>query len=610
MSGERANRTLRGRIARASTRWLSRGGRPIPLRDLLPRRRAHWWSAVALVGLFGAFLAVWIGENREILFDPWIQTDDARAILRPFLVDSASPGSERDPIAGEMLRYVPPLPRALYSTLAPPLGVYRAAKLVQGIAFGLLFLSGWVLVRTRGAGLAAGVLLTFLGLHTTWVVHRISGGLPRSFAYGAILLWVAGAVRRSGPIRLAAILLAAASYPPAALLLLAAEGFELVQELVRGHRQRAIRRLRLLLVAGALGGAFVILPTLAGSGSGAIRTLSEARLDPAFGPAGRLRVLPFPNPLELFAANLTSPFRDAGSSPLPAIHDAYSRLADLGPALLLVVLLAASLRSAARAPRLFVSLLGASVALYAAAVVLAFRLYSPERFASFGAISATIALVVSVLALRSDPAPDRAREATRRNWRASGALAFLWLVLGSGSVPRNGGTVDRRDSAGLWEFAERLPPASRIAAHPWDADDFAFWTGRPTTDGYETLQPWHVDLWRVQRARTEETLQALYATDRASLLDYTRRNGITHLLLRIGRYGPRFRERSHLFEPFDSELAARLREVRREELVLAEPPRSAILYDAAPFRLVDVALLAAAWRRDSSNEAALATVPR
>ena len=180
---------------------------------------------------------------------------------------------------------------------------------------------------------------------------------------------------------------------------------------------------------------------------------------------------------------------------------------------------------------------------------------------------------------------------------------MVWLVAGDGiiregtrardgAVNHNGMSIDERDEADLYAFIRTLPPDSRLALHPRDGAGISYWTGRATTDHHETLTPWWVESWRRARARTRDTLRALYAVDPDVLLEYCDRYGISHLLINAGRYGPDYRAAARIFPPFDAFVDDLLADVDRERLViprLADP--STVVYHQAPWIVLDVAAI-------------------
>ena len=125
--------------------------------------------------------------------------------------------------------------------------------------------------------------------------------------------------------------------------------------------------------------------------------------------------------------------------------------------------------------------------------------------------------------------------------------------------------------------------------HPGDGAGISYWTGRSTTDHYETLTPWWVDSWRRARARTLDTLRALYGTDPDELLEYCDRYLVTHLLINAGRYGDDYRDKARLFPPFDEPVADLLATVDLRDMVI---PRvtdpSTVVYHRPPWIVLDV----------------------
>jgi hypothetical protein len=541
---------------------------------------------------FAAYLLVWVRGNADLLFDPLVQADDARTYLFP--VHRHGEGIlTGDPLAADMALYTPPLLRALYAVLVPWTGLHAAAKVVQGLCFAVVLAAGWTLLRARRAGLAGAVLLVFLFLHTPFVVNRTAGGLPRSFAFPAIALWTAGALGGRARVRVAGVLLAAATYPVAMLILLAAEGLFVLRSGFRPTRamRRRLGRVALLAVAcAAVLGGFVL-----GEGRGdRVHSAEEARREPAFGPRGRLSVFPLDDGGAGLVAALNAPFvasRLLGKGAGPVGR----ALATATPLVLFAVLLLFVWTGLSPPPSGAAALLIGTIAVYVLAIALAFRLYAPDRYASYGGTAVALALPLWTLGLLA-PRLRGERRAVVRNAAALAFVAAVWVVCGDGVVPRNGVDLDGRTDASLYEFARGLPVESRIAAHPRDGDDLPLWAGRATVAGYETLQPWYVDSWRRQKERTKRLFAALYATDRETVLRFAEEEGVTHLLLRPDRYRQDFRSHARLFEPFDAYTARLLAGVARRDLVLAGVPAEAVVFRDRRFLVVDAARLRSLWR--------------
>lgn len=576
-------------------------------------RRGRWIASgyAALWVVFVIYVGLWIYGNQGMLFDPMLQTDDARTSLFPFHRYDDPPLLELDPIADEMAAFMPPSVSAIYQLLVPKFGIFISSKLVQALCIALVVYAGAVLAFHRRVGIAAGMLIVFFVLHTPFIFFRgIGGGLPRAFAFPILALWVAGAITRRVWVRRLGAILGAFTYPSAMLLVLGAEGFYVLARLLRDHLA-AWRES--LAFAGLIGACFIaVSPMLMNKPDvGPIHSFGEAVQEPAFYRSGRLGVLPFRSPLTEFPKHLALPFLPAGDSVLPAWLNFWPE----GPAELLVaivpfvILAIPVLRRRAPFPTVSLSLFLSSITIYALSRLAAFQLYSPERYYGFGLVMTAIALPVEVVALlgvRSDAKNGRITNNSNgdkaKPWFTTGIIVALFLFCGTGIDPnRNGMTIDRRDHSDLYAFIETLPADIRIASHPWDGDDIPLWAGRSTMGGFETLQPWFVEAWRRQKQRMRDTLDALYATSRTQVLAYCGQYQVTHLLIRQSRYGQAYRKEAEFIEPFNGYVRAILADVALDELVLFSIPTDAVIYRDGDFVLVDIALLQQAWKSAGSS---------
>jgi hypothetical protein len=553
-------------------------------------------SAVVVTVVFVLWFRDWYHGNVPALWDPKIQPDDARTAIFPFHRYEPGAPLADDPIATEMLEYQPYGYRLIFRLCVPLVGVLMTTKIVQALLFGVIAISGLVLVQSARAGLGAGILLVFFFFHDQYVQNRILGGLPRGFGFPIATLWLAGAIARRGNVRRASALLAALTYPTALAMVLAAEGLYVVRRLGFPSFYSAWRRVRhyvLLVLACCVLLAPAVFVGM--SKGGPIHTLEQARREPAF--SGRLHVLPFGDPGKEFGmvvSEVYSHYRE-GDSPFPefkATVDAYEHEVGVAMLALFVILplmgWSMELGTVAR-------FLAANLVLYALSRFFAFRLYSPERFYSVGMRAVVLVLAASSLGLVAPGLPTRARQIAR-NLTAAAALAFVWFGIGDGvRVPAMGANVDYRQEAPLWDFIRTLPKDARIASHISDGDTIPLFTARATNGTAETLQPWLTLSWKRQKTRAEDTLRALYATDRQTVSAFARKYHVTHLLLNRSRYHDDFRGHAKSFEPFTAFTNVLLAGRSLENLVLASPPPSAVVFHFHQWQLVDVAKLEQAW---------------
>ncbi len=562
------------------------------------------FSQLALLGIFTIYLLYWAYANAGLLFDPNVQADDVRTSLFPMHQYGPEHALQGDLLAEEMLSFVPPIVHTIYRALIPITGVFWASKVVQGMALGIILWSFILLLRSR-AGLAGAILLVFFLLHTPVVFYRgISGGLPRAFAFPLFALWAAAAISHRTVTRYIAIFFAALLYPPAMLMLLGAEGLFTVIPWFLGDDGELWKRLKHYgVVVGVT--LLLMLPYFLGRDNlGPIHSLEEAQEEPAFGRDGRLRVLPFRRPIIVFPKHAFRPF-------LPTGVDVWTPKFTIWPegrsrlyiaAIPLLILSALVILRQAPFPRVSFAFIGACIILFFIARLLAFKLYSPERFYSFGLVMGTIIFVTEIISTMESPrASNNVMWVRRREKAAIGMMILVALMCGLGTDSSNNGmTISRYPQAGLYEFSRSLPTDAKFAGHPHDTDDVRYWAARPATEGFETLQPWFKEPWARQKASATALLFILYSRSRHEVIGYLKENEIDYLLLRRSRYEDDFREKAQLFEPFNSMLDEHLRGVRKAELVLAHIPPEAIAYEEGDLIVVSTKGLTKRWSEDGA----------
>lgn len=570
-------------------------GERVPWRAAWPTTGAQWFSAEALLLVFIIYCVVWVRGNHDFLFDPLLQNDDAYGVLIALHRYTPEQNLVDDPIANDLFVMLPPAFRYLNRLLIPTFGLYATANVIQGICYGIILAAGWLLIRSRRGGLATGLLLIYLMLHTWMVGNRIGGGLPRAFGLPAITLWISGALTGSERARYAGILLAAAMYPSALLIMLGAEAM-----IVVGGRWRQPigaargRWIRFALVMGAC--AAIMLPYMAQRRElGRVPWLHEIKDDPVIGGSGRVPLLDFIDPLPEFGKQLTLPFMARGDSPFPWLARQYELMQHTGPLVIIALLLLLIPWKLAPPVPTLAALLASSTLLYYVGRVLAFRLYEPDRFIHYGVLLCPILLATSSIGLIGYRWSDRWRPVLR-NVAVTLFIVGTWWVIGDGVVHRNATFVAYSHHQALYDLVRALPQDTRIALHPRDGQGISYWTGRATTDHHETYGPILFAAWPEHRARSEDTLSALYAIRRQTVREYAAKYDVSHFLLNRARYGADYRA-VDLFRPLRDHARRLVDRVDQPgEFVLGDIPDTAIVFAQDDLILVDVARLRAAWR--------------
>lgn len=98
-------------------------------------------------------------------------------------------------------------------------------------------------------------------------------------------------------------------------------------------------------------------------------------------------------------------------------------------------------------------------------------------------------------------------------------------------------------------------------------------------------------MWKRQRRRYEDTLDALYATDVRTVQRYAEQYGVTHFLLRRSRYDGDLTAESASVEPFTTYAAGLLDGRRREDLLFADVAPQAVTFQRGDVVIVEVARL-------------------
>ncbi|HEY3496274.1 MAG TPA: hypothetical protein VGK73_16355 [Polyangiaceae bacterium] len=580
-------------------RWPAELGRlPERVRAMKPADWVHLVSVLVVWAVALQWFRVWYQGNYDILWDGRLQPDDARTAIFPFHRYAAGHPLADDPIANEMLEYQPYAYRLLFRFTVPFVGLLAATKIVAALLFGIVVAGGVAMMTSRRAGLGAGLLFIFVFFHDSNVQDRIVGGLPRSFGFPLTGLWLAGAFAARPWVRRAAALLSALTYPTALAMVLGAEGIYALRGLGRVGVRTLFRRVRhyaYLVVACA---ALLAPAVLVGmSDGGPIHTLEQAEKEPAFGRAGRLRVLPFPNAGEEFGKAFLQTYTRRGPSPssqLATLVEEHSTEVAIALAALLIAL---PLLGLSPVPLPTAAFLAGSLFLYAMSRAYAFKLYSPERYYSIGMRVFALGLLAGGLGLVAHRLAPRLRRPLR-NFSAAGVILLMWFTLGNGvGDPPMSYDIDYRRDAALWNWAKTTPIQSRFACHLSDCDSMPLFGERANTGGFETMQPWLTRSWARQKARTEETFRAIYATDKRVVFDYAKKYKVSHFIINKGRYNEDFVARSRSFEPLTSYTRDLLGNTSHEDLLFGDVPPEAVVFRHRGYLIVSVEKLAKVWGR-------------
>jgi hypothetical protein len=532
------------------------GAKRITLRLLL--------IVVTLTAMFGPG----IREHIRFGFNPWNFNDDVRQQMWPLLRYADAKLFRDDYVADYFLANYPRGFRLLYELSAPFVDPRAFGKALPYAQL-LVVLCAAMAAAWRLAGPAAAWGSGALCLSGSVFLGRMTGGLPRSFAFPLVALAVLALVRGRS-VQLCVLTVAgAAFYYSASILLGVCAAFQILvmpkawQGDSRSWSLR--RRITVLSITAALAALLVAPATIAVRPFGRLLGPADVAAYPEAGPGGRYvsddvaRDGELANLLKIYGGQT---LLSSGPPWNRALNELGRSAAKTGSLPIWVgVLLAAgslSLCVSQLAARRLLALVAASCVLYPTALALAPRLYLPARYLIYPLpVLVVVLLPASVASLAQRLRPLRSTPFAV-GAAVVGVVALVLLFLGGRGPGHAGITVSIPEEARpLYEFIARLPPDARIAGFPsGTVDNVPYLCARKTLLGYEVHQAFHQHYAEQMRRRMEAFIDAYFASGVAPLQRLRSEFGVTHLIVNRDHY-----QGTPLtyFLPFDDQIAAAFR---------------------------------------------------
>jgi hypothetical protein len=482
--------------------------------------------------------------------------------------------------------------------------VLCARWLSHGLLLGALFGLGAVAHKLGGKWGALCATALALGSHA--FLHRMNGGLPRSFGLPIMALTLAALAYARVAWCVAAVLLGALFYPVAGLLSgLCLTGWMLLPQRWGGSALPALRRWILLGGAAVLAAALLAPMALNGRKYGPFVRADELTAFPEAGPHGRYGPesrAPFPEFLDTLRPEFDRVLLAPGASWLPGAREWMlgenrqhprrslryvwvTRL--LSISMLLGSVLLARKQAAARRLLIVpcVVVLGYNVSRHVAPYA-----YLPERYIS------TVVPLLFCLAAATGVSGWWGLDSNVpwKKWLqrlvVGGYSIALLAAFGARLRPGEGLGVDVQAEKPLYAAIAALPPSARIAGWPeGPTDSIPYMSRRPAWVTFETHQAFHKEYILEMRRRMRAFLDAYFATTLEPLLRLRDEFGVTHLL--VDR--THFSKQPEYFEPFDTWAHdARLAGRGRKWEVLKQAKVASVFIDGK-LQLLDLARLSA-----------------
>jgi hypothetical protein len=549
-----------------------------------PRRGVALAAAVVLLILFGPALA----EHLRLSRDHFRFSDDVRVLIAPQFRLEDPQLFPRDPVVAYYLASLPDGYALVYRALTPLFGVVALSK---GLPYVLLAcgLTALALTAWRLAGDAAAFGSLALALGSSYLLWRMTGGLPRGFA--APLLAAGTLALVEGRVRALAVLavVAAGFYPAAALTLgVALTLLLLMPATLRGAASgwSLPRRAGVVALTGGAAG-LVLLPAalrLRAWGS-AIGPDLIARY-PEAGPFGRFAAAdraPFPALPTAALAPLRAALVGDGA-PIAGPFDARAHAAWLVPLVAVLGLVGCGSLAWGRVEaRRFLLLPLAMLACHTLSLVLVPRLFLPERY---------VAYAVPVIVLVAVPATLGALSRASRGWMR--ALPWVYnaaiiLLLGARGVPWIGLTVYIAPAERpLFRAIANLPNDAVIAAFPSETSDcIPYLSRRSVFLAWETHMPFHTRYTELMRSRAQALFDAYFTSDPEVLRRFRERQGVTHLLVDARQLA----SQPGYFAPFNEQIGRNFKAGKANGFAVESLRAKTAIYEAGNYTLLDLSRL-------------------
>jgi len=515
-----------------------------------------------LVAATMIYVAVFVWRQTPGLFDRQILEWDARAMVLPAWRYHGTGLFPNDLVVDLAARYDPPGWKAIYWVGTLFTDPFEVGKLLPFALLAFTVWQAWCLGRRFG-GRALACATVIVVVHCTFVWNRMMGGHARSFGYPlviALLRYAAvGAERRA----LMTLVAQPLFYPSAFVFCAPAWALSLLRD---RRRPDACRRWLRFAAAASVGLPIVALSMFGDPRLGNPPTRAQAATLAQMQIGGAQPYWPLQSPLASIADAAAVAFRPDGETWKGVPHGEWVVLA-----LLLVALL---LRGRRALPPLHAELLLSSLAMFALAYPLAFRLYLPNRMLLYAWPPILLALLPVALAGAFERRlGERAPVAA-----AATALALVLLVGGDG-LPRVENLTDFRPHfTPTIRFCATLPKDTLIATHPERSTYLQTFALRRTLFSASLNVPFYYEYALEMERRIGDFYRAYYARSLDEVVGFARKYGVEYLILDERDFGPDAISRAAYYEPWGTLARTLLQATPPATLALAHPPPSSVVF--------------------------------
>ncbi len=563
------------------------------MKNFFSPRKYSILLAALLLGIYGPALFA----HMSYATLPFFYNDDVLQQIWPFYSDENGPLFAHDMIAQYYLDCYPLGYKALFTIGSSWLTPQTLSKVLPYPLLGVI-LVGLVMAGRRMGGSLGGWFALAVGLASSIWLARMTGGLPRAFAYPLIAMMVAGLIC-SRPLLLAVtIVIAALFYPVAAVF----GGILLVFYLLvlpEGDRELSAkwtlaRRVGLVAITGLLCLAAVV-PVLQKTKQYGPQIAGATQKDfPELGPGGRYLLSdrpPYPSYMAM-VKRFKHKLYGRGYRPWPYITEwvlaaktsRHTVIAVFFGGMMTLLVVIGMVRKGGKWRRLGL-LLFVSILLHSLAKLVTPSLYIPARYAEY-VLPFFFALAIPGGAMMLGEWFGRRLGKPSAGSVLSVGLCVACLVL---LMPRGssdaGFTVKSLETLPIFDAVAELPTSSVIAGWPRGVvNHVPYLTGRSVLITYEVHQVFHKAYALEMRRRMKAVTEAIFAHDFQPIQTLRDDFGVTHLILDMRQ----FEKCPIYFKPFNKDVKRAFAQAERGRFFREQVPQSAVVYSDARRVLIDI----------------------
>ncbi|OGX19465.1 MAG: hypothetical protein A3K83_01690 [Omnitrophica WOR_2 bacterium RBG_13_44_8b] len=399
-----------------------------------------------------------------------------------------------------------------------------------------------------------GFLAALILMMTPHYLDRMTGGLPRSFAFPLVIMFLYYLIKRRYLQSSVILVLQSLFYPMICLISIPTYLCTFIRfENNRIFFDRSVVKKKFLIYAIVIS-AFILCAKYALIYNPSIgTTVSRGQMvgDPAYYESGRYRVLQTAPLPKMIAMNVNKGVF------LPKILRRYFPKAFAGSgkpsgnAVFFIAVLFVAYETLRKRlvfpPEIFFMFLS-SMLMYLISDMMLFKLFLPERYLEY-----TVPVIsLTVYSVAVGQLINRFKNAGMKN---TFQVALIILVLFHYDIHgRDRFLADKTDDyKGLYEYLNSLPKDAMIAVHPSLGNSIPSFAQRKVFINYELSHPFYDKYWAVIKKRTYDFFNAYYAGEALPVLEFCEDNGIDYLVVDKQHFADAYLSKKKIyFEPFNS----------------------------------------------------------